>query len=65
MENFRVRFARRERSRAERQRTQTKSVLFGAMEILEEFVGTFFFVLVILVGACVLLTIFYAIKNLF
>ena len=34
------------------------------MEILEEFVGTFFFVSTILVGACLLLTIFYVVKNL-
>ncbi len=64
VENFRVQFARRERAHAEKQKTQTKSVLFGAMEILEDFVGTFFFVSVILVGASILLSIFYAIKNL-
>ena len=65
VENFRVRFVRRERAQAEKQRTRTKSVLFGAMEILEDFVGTFVVVLVILVGASILLTVFYAIKNLF
>jgi Zn finger protein HypA/HybF involved in hydrogenase expression len=64
VENFRVRFVRRERAQAEKQKTRTNSVLFGAMEILEDFVGTFFFVLVILVGASTLLTTFYAIKNL-
>jgi Zn finger protein HypA/HybF involved in hydrogenase expression len=64
VENFRVRFVRRERAQAEKQKTHTKSMLFGAMEILEDFVGTFFFVLVILVGASMLLTTFYAIKNL-
>jgi Zn finger protein HypA/HybF involved in hydrogenase expression len=64
VENFRVRFVRREHAHAEKQKTQTKSVLFGAMEILEDFVGTFFFVSVILVGASILLTIYYAIKNL-
>ena len=64
VENFRVRFARRERARSERQKTQTKSALFGAMEIIEEFVGTFFFVLLILAVASVLLVAFHAIKNL-
>jgi len=62
VENFRVRFTRRERS--ERQRTQTKSALFGAMEVIEEFVGTFFFVLLILALASVLLVVVYAFKNL-
>src|SRR5215207_8693030 len=60
VENFRARFVRRERARSE----ELKSALFGAMEIIEEFVGTFFLVSLILVGASVLLTIFYAIKNL-
>jgi Zn finger protein HypA/HybF involved in hydrogenase expression len=64
VENFRVRFARRKRAQAEKQKTQTKSVLFGAMEILEDFVGTFFFVSAILVGASILLAISYGIKNL-
>ncbi len=61
VENFRVRFVRRERAHAEKQKTRTKSVLFGAMEILEDFVGTFFFVSVILVVASI---IYYAIENL-
>jgi Zn finger protein HypA/HybF involved in hydrogenase expression len=64
VENFRVRFVRRERARSEERKTRTKSVLFGAMEILEDFVGTFFVVSVLLVGASILLTLFYAIKNL-
>ena len=64
VENFRARFARRERARSEELRTRTKSALFGAMEIVEDFVGTFFFVSTILVGASLLLTIFYVIKNL-
>jgi hypothetical protein len=34
------------------------------MEILEDFVGTFFFVSLMLVGASMLLIIFYALKNL-
>lgn len=63
VENFRVRFARRERSLSEQQKTQTKSALFGAMEIIEEFVATFFFVLLILAFACVLLVVVYAFKN--
>jgi Zn finger protein HypA/HybF involved in hydrogenase expression len=63
VENFRVRFTRRERAVSEKQKTQTKSVLFGAMEIIEEFVGTFFFVLLLLTIASVILVIVYAIKN--
>jgi hypothetical protein len=63
VENFRVRFARRERARSERQKTQTKSALFGASEVIEEFVGTFFFVLLILSLASALLVIVYALKN--
>jgi hypothetical protein len=50
VENFCVQFVRRERTRAERQTTETKSVLFGAMEILDDFVGTFFILSVFLVG---------------
>ena len=64
VENFRVRFARRARSLSERQKTQTNSALFGASEVIEEFVGTFFIVLLILASACVLLVVVYAIKNL-
>ena len=63
VENFRVRFARRERARSERQKTQTGSVLFGAMEIIEDFVGTFFFVLLLLSVASVLLVIVRTFKN--
>jgi Zn finger protein HypA/HybF involved in hydrogenase expression len=63
VENFRVRFARRERARSEQQRTQTKSALFGATEVIEEFVGTFFFVLLILASASVLFVVVYALKN--
>ena len=63
VENFRVRFARRERALSEQQRTRTKSVLFGAAEIIEEFVGTFVFVLLLLTIASALLMIVYAFKN--
>lgn len=64
VENFRVQFARRERGKALKQRTQTNSVLFAAMEIIDEFVGTFFFVLLFLSVASSLLVIFYAVKRL-
>lgn len=64
VENFRVRFARRERAISEQQKTQTSSALFGAMEVIEEFVATFFFVMLILASACVLLVVVRAIKNL-
>jgi len=65
VENFRVQFVRRKRALGEKQMKGTKTVLFGALEILEDFVGTFFFVLAILVGASLLLTIWYALKSLF
>lgn len=61
--NLRVSFARRERAVAGGQLEQTKSLLFDAMRINDEYVGTAFFTLAILVGACLLLTLFYAIKN--
>ena len=64
VENFRARFVRRERTRTEKQGAATRSALFGAMEIIEEFLGTFFFVLLFLVGASILLTLVYAVKNL-
>jgi hypothetical protein len=63
VENFRVRFTRRERARSEQLKTRTKSALFGAMEIIEEFEGTFFFVLSLLTLASVLLVIVYLIKG--
>ena len=62
--NYRARFARRERARGERQAAETKSALFGAMDIIEDFVGSAFFLLLILAGAAVLLSLFYAVKNL-
>ncbi len=62
-ETFRVRFARRERAASVGRKTPTKSVLFGASEIIEEFVGTFFVVLLLLPVASVILVIVYAIKN--
>jgi hypothetical protein len=61
--NFRVRFARRERRRAADEATLTKSALFGAMEIIEETVGSAFFLLALLSGAAFLLAAFYALKN--
>jgi hypothetical protein len=64
VENFRVQFARRQRAQSERQTTQTKSILFGAMEIIDDFIGTFFFVILILVSATLLLAGFYALKSL-
>lgn len=63
VENFRVKFAGRERARAQTQHTSVNRVLFGAMEIVEDFTGTFFFVLTILAVGSVLLSIFYAAKN--
>ena len=65
VENFRVRFVRRERAASEKQSTSTKSVLFGATEILDEFVGNFFFTMVLLIGASVILSLSIAIGNMF
>jgi hypothetical protein len=64
VQNFRVQFVRRQRVKAEEQRTQTNFLSFGAMEIMDEFVGTFFFVSIILVGSSILLVVVYAVKNL-
>ncbi len=64
VENFRARFVRRERARSEKQKAPTRSALCGAVESNEEFLGTFFFVLLILVVASILLTLVYAFKNL-
>lgn len=63
VENFRVQFARRERTKSEGQKTQTKFALFGAMEIIEDFVGTFFFVSLLLGIASLLLVIVQALSN--
>jgi hypothetical protein len=64
VENFRARFARLERARAGRELSMTKETLFGAMEVIEDYVGTAFFVLTILVVASLLLTAYNAFRNL-
>jgi Zn finger protein HypA/HybF involved in hydrogenase expression len=64
VENFRVQFARRERIVGERQKAQTTSVFFSAMEILEDFVGMFFFLSIFLVGCPIIFGIFYAARLL-
>lgn len=63
--NYRAQFVRRSRAAGEKQQTEARSVLFGAMEILDEFLGTFFIVTLILVSGTVILGVVYAIKNLF
>ncbi|MDI1243376.1 MAG: hypothetical protein PSX80_15800 [bacterium] len=63
VENFRVKFAHRERAQAQTHHTAANRLLFGAMEIVEDFTGTFFFVLTILALSSVLLSLFYAAKN--
>ena len=40
-----------------REKTETKSVLFGAMTIVADFVSTFFFLTLILLFAAVVLSI--------
>ncbi len=62
--NYRVQFVRREQIKTESQKVQSTFVLFGAMEILDEFVGMFFFLSIMLVGSSLVLAIVYAIKNL-
>ena len=42
VENFRAEQARRERAASEERQIMTKGTLFGAMEIVEDFIGTFF-----------------------
>jgi hypothetical protein len=64
VENFRVQFARHARAHAEKELALTKSALFGAMEIIEDYVGSAFFLLAILSAACVLLALIAAFKNL-
>ena len=64
VENFRVQFVSRERSASESRSSKTRSTLFGAMTIVEDLTGTFFFVISILIGASVLLSLLYAAKNL-
>jgi hypothetical protein len=63
VENFRVRFARRERTRSEARTAEAGFMLFGAMEIIDDFVGTFFFTALILVGASVVLVVIQAIAK--
>jgi Zn finger protein HypA/HybF involved in hydrogenase expression len=48
VENLRVQFVRRERQKGERTEKETKSALFAAMTIIDDFVGTFWVVSVIL-----------------
>ena len=46
--NFRPEYARRERALSEEQQVMTRSSLFGAMEVIEGFTGTFFVTMSIL-----------------
>ena len=64
VENYRAEFVGRERARAAKQGTKTRSALFGAMEIIDDFLGIFFITALFLVAAAVLLCLFYAVKNL-
>jgi Zn finger protein HypA/HybF involved in hydrogenase expression len=63
VDNYRVEFAKSERAKAEKGKTRAKSALFAAMGILEDYVGTFFFVGLILGGAFILLVIWIALTG--
>lgn len=61
--NLRVQFLRAERHKNEGRRAETKSVLFAAMRVMDEFVGTFFVTLLILVGAGIILCVVQAVQR--
>jgi hypothetical protein len=60
--NFRAEHARRERARSEERQLLTRGSLFGAMEIIEGFTGTFFVTMAILSLGFGILILFSAIK---
>ncbi len=56
--NFRADYARRERALSEEQQVLTRESLFGAMKIIEDFVGTFFVTMAILsLGFAILIVV--------
>ena len=57
VENFRAEHARRERATSEERQIMTKGTLFGAMEIVEDFIGTFFVTMAILSFAFLILIV--------
>ena len=57
VENFRAEHARRERAVSEEHQIMTKGTLFGAMEIVEDFTGTFFVTMSILSFAFLILIV--------
>ena len=59
--NFRAEHARRERARSEEQKVLTRGSLFAAMEIIEDFTGTFFVTTAILSLGFAILILFAAI----
>jgi Zn finger protein HypA/HybF involved in hydrogenase expression len=61
--NFRVQFAGRERAQAEGRKTTATFALFGAMSLIEDFVGTFFFVFLLLCVASLLLVVVQGLSN--
>jgi hypothetical protein len=64
VENYRTRFVRTERKGLERKKTDVHSVTFAAMRIIDDFIGGFFFTLLILAVAASLLVVFAWFKNL-
>ena len=61
--NFRAEQARRERTRSEQEQVQAEGSLFGAMEIIEDFTGTFFITMTILSVGFALLVLITAITG--
>ena len=61
--NFRAAEARRERGGSEEDRARMRGSLFGAMDIIEDFIGTLFFSMAILAGAFALFALWSAIAG--
>lgn len=63
VENDRADHGRRDHAEAAGERREARASLFGAMRIVEEFTGIFFFTMAVLVGAFVLLPILIAVSG--
>ena len=63
VENYRADHGRRDHGEAVGERSRTRASLFGAMQIVEAFTGLFFFTMLIMVGAFLLLSILIALRE--
>lgn len=63
IENYRADHGRQDHAEAAGERSRTRASLFGAMRIVEEFTGIFFFTMAIMVGAFLLLSILVAVRD--